>query len=147
MFMLENFAFSESLFLNMMNCRLFLSEHLTEFLFKLMILIFSRFQQIDSSNRFIFSLFHRTFFAGDKPSFKILELLDYVYIHKHLHFPVAGASLKVTDFTTSVHGSSCNSLVHSFCAYFLASHPALGIRVNRKRMRQSENAAGKEIIT
>ena len=57
-------------------------------------------------------------------------------------------------FTISVYGSSCSSLffglilsLFSFSIYFLASHPALGIQINRQRKPSSENMAEKEIIT
>ena len=58
-------------------------------------------------------------------------------------------SLIVPDFTLSVYGSSCHSLFvrlililfSSFSSYFLASHSALGMPINRKRRQRSENEA------
>ena len=53
-----------------------------------------------------------------------------------------------------MYGSSCNSLFFwsrslffSFSIYFLASYPALGISLNRKRKQRGENEAEKGIIT
>ena len=47
------------------------------------------------------------------------------------------ASLIVTDFTISVHGSSCkcNSLFLSFSVYFLTSLPTLWMPVNRRESK------------
>ena len=60
------------------------------------------------------------------------------------------AILKVTDFTISMYGSSCNAHLLSFfldLQYFLASHPALWMPINRKTKRMSENEEENEIIT
>ena len=51
---------------------------------------------------------------------------------KNLGHPEYEASLKVPDFTISVNGSSCSSLIFClilFAIYFMASHPALGMQI------------------
>ena len=63
-------------------------------------------------------------------------------------------SLKITDFTISMYGSSCNSLsllsysrFFYFYLYFLVSFPALGMPINTKRKQMSNNEALKGIPT
>ena len=58
-------------------------------------------------------------------------------------------SLIVPDYTIPVYGSSFNFLnfglkLSSFFVHFLASHPASGMLINRKRKQKSENETQKE---
>ena len=61
------------------------------------------------------------------------------------------ASLIVPDFTISAYGSSCKDLVCglilssflSFSIYVMASHPGLGMQINRTRKQRSEKKTKK----